>query len=123
MSTRSRVAAFLALVQFTVARGRVTAIDASAALAVPGVLAVLTHENAPRLGDVAEEIAVLQSDRVQYVGQPVAAVVAETSEVARDAAGRVEVRYDAQRPDVELRTDRDDLYPPGELMGGFATDW
>ncbi len=115
-------AVFLALVQSTVARGRVTAIDASAALAVPGVLAVLTHENAPRLGDVAEEIAVLQSDRVQYVGQPVAAVVAETSEVARDAAGRVEVRYDAQRPDVDLRTDRDDLYPPGQLMGGFETD-
>ncbi|MEI4270510.1 xanthine dehydrogenase family protein molybdopterin-binding subunit [Klenkia sp. LSe6-5] len=114
--------AFLAVVQSTVARGRVTAIDASAAEAVPGVVAVLTHQNAPRLGDVAEEIAVLQSDRVQYVGEPVALVVAETSEVARDAAGRVLVDYDAQPADVRLAADRDDLYAPEQLMAGFATD-
>jgi len=115
-------AVFVALVQSTAARGRVTAVDTAAAEALPGVLAVLTHENAPRLGDVAEEIAVLQSDRVQYVGQPVAAVVAETSEVARDAAGRVSVGYDAQPPDVRLAVDRDDLYPPEKLMAGFETD-
>ncbi|MFC7571080.1 xanthine dehydrogenase family protein molybdopterin-binding subunit [Klenkia terrae] len=113
---------FVALVQSTVAKGRITSIDVSAAQAVPGVLAVLTHEDAPRLGDVAEELLVLQSDRVQYAGQPVAVVVAETSEVARDAVGRVVVRYDAQRPDVDLRADRDDLYPPEKLMGGFETD-
>ncbi|GAA4312121.1 xanthine dehydrogenase family protein molybdopterin-binding subunit [Klenkia terrae] len=115
-------AVFVALVQSTVAKGRITSIDVSAAQAVPGVLAVLTHEDAPRLGDVAEELLVLQSDRVQYAGQPVAVVVAETSEVARDAVGRVVVRYDAQRPDVDLRADRDDLYPPEKLMGGFETD-
>jgi xanthine dehydrogenase YagR molybdenum-binding subunit len=115
-------AVFVALVQSTVAKGRITSIDVSAAQAVPGVLAVLTHEDAPRLGDVAEELLVLQSDRVQYAGQPVAVVVAETSEVARDAVGRVAVRYDAQRPDVDLRADRDDLYPPEKLMGGFETD-
>ncbi len=75
------------------------------------MLAVLTHENAPRLGDVADEIVVLQSDRVQYVGEPVAAVVAESSEVARDAAAR-SWSPTTPGPDVELRTDRDDLYPP-----------
>lgn len=112
----------VALVQSTVARGRITSIDVSAAEAMTGVLAVLTHENAPRLGDVAEEIFVLQSDRVQYVGEPVAAVVAESSEVARDAIGRVVVSYDAQAPDVRLAADRADLYPPEQLMAGFATD-
>ncbi|SDN48924.1 xanthine dehydrogenase YagR molybdenum-binding subunit [Klenkia soli] len=115
-------AVFVALVQSTAAKGRITSIDTSAAQALTGVLAVLTHENAPRLGDVADEVVVLQSDRVQYVGEPVAAVVAETSEVARDAAARVVVTYDAQTPDVELRTDRDDLYAPEQLMAGFETD-
>ncbi|SCX37719.1 xanthine dehydrogenase YagR molybdenum-binding subunit [Klenkia marina] len=115
-------AVFVALVQSTVARGRITAIDSAAATAVPGVLAVLTHEDAPRLGDVVEELRVLQGPQVQYVGEPVAAVVAETSEVARDAAARVQVTYESGAPDVVLTADRTDLYAPEQLMAGFETD-
>jgi xanthine dehydrogenase YagR molybdenum-binding subunit len=115
-------AVFVAIVQSPVARGRVTAVDGSAAEAVSGVLAVLTHENAPRLGDVVEELRVLQSDVVQYAGEPVAVVVAETSEVARDAVGLVRVEYESTDPDVVLSADRDDLYAPEKLMAGFETD-
>ena len=115
-------AVFVALVQSTVASGRVTGLDTAAATALPGVLAVLTHEDAPRLGDVAEEIRVLQSPTVQYVGEPVAVVVAESSEVARDAIGRVVVSYESRPADVELSVERDDLYPPEQLMAGFETD-
>ncbi len=114
--------AFVVIVGSTVATGAVTAIDTAAARALPGVLAVLTHENAPRLGEVADELRVLQSPAVQYAGEPVAAVVAETSEVARDAAARVVVGYQQQAPDVLLSPERDDLYPPGQLMAGYATD-
>ncbi len=106
-------------VQSTIARGRVVSIDASAARALPGVIAVLWHENAPRLAPLDDaELAVFQSDAVAYRGQFVAAVVAETSEVARQAADLIAVRYEEQPHDVELRADRADLYKP-EIVGPF----
>src|SRR6202030_248621 len=49
---------------------------------------------------------------VAYRGQIIAAVVAETLETAREAARLVEVRYEEQPHDVELRADRGDLYEP-----------
>jgi len=110
-------------VQSTIARGRVVSIDASAARALPGVIAVLSHENAPRLAPVDDaELAVFQSDAVAYHGQFVAAVVAETSEIARQAACLVVVRYQEQPHDVELRADRSDLYTPPQLIAGIQTD-
>src|SRR5258708_33528902 len=66
-------------VQSTIAKGRVVSIDASAARALPGVIAVLSHENAPRLAPLDDaDLAVFQADAVAYHGQFVAAVVAET---------------------------------------------
>jgi xanthine dehydrogenase YagR molybdenum-binding subunit len=118
-------------VQSTIAKGRIVAIDATAARAVPGVVTVLSHENAPRLGPVpapwpgiapAADLAVLQSPSVAYYGQIAAAVVAETLEVARYAASLIDIRYQEQQHDVELRADRRDLYRPGTLIAGFATD-
>ena len=103
----------VALVQSTIARGRIVSVDARAALALPGVLAVLWHENAPRLGPQDDQdLAVFQSDEVAYRGQIVAAVVAETLETAREAARLVTVGYEEQPHDVELRADRGDLYKP-----------
>jgi xanthine dehydrogenase YagR molybdenum-binding subunit len=115
--------AFLAVVQSTVNRGRITRLDPAAAEAMHGVLTVLTPANAPRLADETDpRVSVLQSLDVHYQGQVVAAVVAETSEIAKDAAGRVLVEYAAGEPDVHLSVDRDDLYAPEKLMAGFATD-
>src|SRR5260370_5914230 len=63
-------------VQGTIARGRVSSIDASAARALPGVIAVLSHENAPRLAPADDAgLAVFQSDAVAYRWQFVAARV------------------------------------------------
>jgi xanthine dehydrogenase YagR molybdenum-binding subunit len=106
-----------------IARGRVTRIDASAAVALPGVLAVLTHQNAPRLADTSDrEYAVLQDGDVAFRGQYVAAVVAETLETARYAASLVRVSYDEEPHDVELRPDRDDLYAPRQVNANYPTD-
>jgi len=100
-------------VQSTIAKGRVVSIDASAARALPGVIAMLSHENAPRIAPLDDQdLAVFQSDAVAYRGQFVAAVVAETLETARQAASMVAVRYEDQPHDVELRADRSDLYKP-----------
>src|SRR5258708_1486752 len=110
-------------VQSTIAKGRVASIDAHAARALPGVLAVLSHENAPRLAPLdTPYLAVFQSDAVAYRGQFVAAVVAETLEIARHAASLVTVHYEEQPHDVELRADRGDLYKPGVVGPGFETD-
>ncbi|MFW3172431.1 xanthine dehydrogenase family protein molybdopterin-binding subunit [Geodermatophilus sp. CPCC 206100] len=115
--------AHVALVQSTVNRGRITRLDPTRAEALPGVLAVITPANAPRLsGDLASDLPVLQSLDVHYQGQVVAAVVAETSEVARAAVGEVLVEYAAEPPDVRLSARRPDLYAPAHVMGGQATD-
>ncbi len=119
-------------VQSTIARGRVVSIDTSAAQALPGVVTVLSHENAPRLApldngrplgrSISQYLAVFQSDAVAYRGQVVAAVVAETLEMARQAASLVAVHYEEQPHDVELRADRSDLYKPEKINPDYETD-
>ena len=70
---------YLFAVRSEVARGRIVSIDASRAEDVPGVVIVVTHENAPRMADTSDqEFATLQSGRVDYRGQYVGAVIAET---------------------------------------------
>jgi xanthine dehydrogenase YagR molybdenum-binding subunit len=113
---------YLHPVQATIARGRVVAID-TGGVAFPGVVAILTHENAPRLAsDENRELWVLQSDEVHYRGQFVAAVIAETPEIAREAAGQVRVEYEQQAHDAELRPDRPDLVRPDKVNPSFDTD-
>src|SRR5215831_18990135 len=110
-------------VQSTIAKGRIVSIDASAARALPGVIAVLSHENAPQLAPLDDaELAVFQSDAVAYHGQFVAAVVAGTSETARQAASLVAVRYEEQPHDVELRADHSNLYTPPQLIPGLQVE-
>src|ERR1700739_1639971 len=67
---------YLYPVQSDVARGRVTRIDASAAETLPGLVPVLTHDNAPRLSDTSDsELAVLQAGDVTFRGQYVGATL------------------------------------------------
>jgi xanthine dehydrogenase YagR molybdenum-binding subunit len=110
-------------VQATIARGRVTAMDTAAAEALAGVLAVLTVSNAERLASTEDaELAVLQSDEVGFRGQLIGVVVAETSELARQAADLVRVSYDERPHDSVLSVDRDDLYAPEQVNAGYETD-
>jgi xanthine dehydrogenase YagR molybdenum-binding subunit len=105
--------AYAALVLSTVARGTIARIDAAEAKGMAGVLGVLTHENARRTERVPDgEMAVLQAPRVHYRGQIVAAVVADSLELARAAAEAVRVEYDAEDHDVVLRADDERIYTP-----------
>jgi len=72
--------------------GNIRAVDAERALAMPGVIAVLTAGDLSLTEEGPD--APLARDRVFHVGQPVAAVVAETAQAAEDAAEAVEVTYD-----------------------------
>jgi xanthine dehydrogenase YagR molybdenum-binding subunit len=114
--------AYAAPVTSTVARGAVRSVDAAAALALPGVLAVLWHANAPRLAVTEGELAVLQSDRVAYRGQIVGAVVADSLETARQAERLVDVEYDEQPHDVVLRGDHPGRYRPPYVLPRQQTD-
>ncbi|HEY9473343.1 MAG TPA: xanthine dehydrogenase family protein molybdopterin-binding subunit, partial [Mycobacteriales bacterium] len=101
--------AYLYPVQSTVVTGRITGMDTTGAVAEPGVLAVLTHDNAARLESTDNgELAILQCDQISFRGQIVGGVVAETSEIARHAAGLVRVDYQQRAHDVMLRPDRQD---------------
>lgn len=114
--------AYAWIVQSTIATGTVRAIDPSAALALPGVLAVLTRENAPELASAQGELAVLQSPEVSYRGQIVAAAIADSLETARHAGQLVRVDYEVGEHDVELRTDHPGLYRPDKVNPSFPTD-
>jgi xanthine dehydrogenase YagR molybdenum-binding subunit len=101
----------------------VRAVDASAAVALPGALAVLWHENAPPVASRDDpELAVLQTADVAYRGQVVAVAVADSLEVARDAAGLTRVDYDAEPHDVELHAEHPKLYKPDKVNPAFDTD-
>jgi xanthine dehydrogenase YagR molybdenum-binding subunit len=103
-----------------VARGRVTGVDTGPALALPGVLAVLTHENAPRLADPEDPtLALLQSPHVPHRGWFVGLVVGETLEAARAGAAAVRVAYETQDHDVTLTADDPRAYVPDSANGGF----
>jgi xanthine dehydrogenase YagR molybdenum-binding subunit len=110
-------------IQATIARGTIRSIDASAAVEMDGVVAVLTHENAPRLASADDqELWILQNDEVAFRGQLIGAVIAESSEVAREAAASVLVSYNQQPYDVVLRADHPDLYAPEKVNPSFPTD-
>ncbi len=104
------------LLQSTIARGRVVAMDTAAAEKAPGVLGILRRENtAPPLqpppaemrgqGRPGEHRAPLADNLVHWAGQPLGVVVAETLEQAQHAAALVRVTYDAELPVVEMQSD------------------
>ncbi|HEY6032169.1 MAG TPA: molybdopterin cofactor-binding domain-containing protein, partial [Gaiellaceae bacterium] len=105
--------AYAALVQSRMPRGRIVHVHGSRALELQGVLAVISHENAPRLNETElGELFIFQQPQVAYYGQIVAAVVAETLETAREAAALVEVEIEPAEHDVTLRVDHPGLYKP-----------
>lgn len=90
-----------------IARGRIAAIDLDGAKAAPGVLAVITAGNAPRINEggfyKARPLAGLD---VQHYHQAVALVVAETFEQARAAAALIRVEYQRTQGAYDLDTAR-----------------
>jgi xanthine dehydrogenase YagR molybdenum-binding subunit len=114
---------YCALVQATIARGATTGFDVEVAEALDGVVAVLTPDTAERLASTEDaELAALQSADVAFRGQVVALVIAESDEVAREAADLVEVRYRVDEHDVTLSPDRDDLYTPDTVNPSYPAD-
>jgi len=117
--------AYAALALSTVPAGRIRLLECGAALAAPGVIAVVTHLNAPRLkppgtmatgGEFAEHFFPLQDPEIFFWGQYIAVVVADTLERAEEAAGRVRAEYDAAPFEVDMERNPAEVYEPATAM-------
>ncbi|EOI3444641.1 aldehyde oxidoreductase molybdenum-binding subunit PaoC [Cronobacter turicensis] len=120
-------AAYGHVVGSAIAKGRIVAMDIQAAQQAPGVLAVVTAENAavPGKGDM-NAATLLGGPEIEHYHQAIALVVAETFEQARAAAGLITVeyeeapgRYDLAKEKPSVTTPPDDT--PDKFVGDFAS--
>jgi len=110
------------IVQSRISSGRIARIDDSRARAEPGVIAVLTHQNALRVpaGKSADPpaervLSVLQDDRVNYNGQPVAVVVAATLEEAKRGAEVLVIDYQQEAPLLDFARGKSGAFAPKSI--------
>ena len=114
------------LVMSTIPSGRVLHIDDSAAREVPGVLLVMTHENALRLPQktrdgklqppIGRRLTLLQEDEVYYNNQPIAVVVADTFERAREAGARLRIDYERKPAVLDFEQAKQFVHPPEKVL-------
>ena len=116
------------IVMSTIASGRIRSIDTEAARKAPGVLAVVTHQNAPRLNFperpktnddyvapvFGRSFPVLQDNTIYFNSQPIAVVVAENLEQAEHAATLVRVVYDESKHVTSVEDEMARAFPPQE---------
>ena len=118
------------VVSGAIAHGEISAIDAAAALAVDGVLHVMTHENRPPLPRFdrsyrdddtpsGSPFRALYDEKIIYSGQPVALVLATSFEAARHGAALVKVSYKATSHQTDLDAVQADAYHPRQGKDGF----
>ena len=109
------------LVTSTEPHARILSIDDSAALALPGVMAVMTgRDKNSRMGLFLKDRTLLATDHVLYVGQPVAVVVADSREMAQSAARKVVVEYENLRAATDVMAS---LGPDAPLVHPDMTDY
>jgi CO/xanthine dehydrogenase Mo-binding subunit len=110
------------------AHARIGEIDISEAVAMPGVHAVLSHDDVPgakRYGLEFPDQPVLAFERVRYFGEPVALVAAEHPEQARRAAARINVELEPLEPvvDAERALEQEPIHPQRWTDGhGYRED-
>jgi xanthine dehydrogenase YagR molybdenum-binding subunit len=114
------------LVTSTIPSGRVVRIDDSAARKVPGLLLVMTPQNAMRLPKetrdgklqppIGRRLTLLQEDDVYYNNQPIAVVVADTIEHAREAAARLRIEYERKDAVLDFEQARESLHAPEKVL-------
>ena len=111
------------LVQSTITSGSIAGFDLAAVEAVPGIIAVLTPDNAPRLAGTQSTgqivaIPLLQERQVYYNGQHIAVVVADTLERAQYAASLVKVTYHEAEAGIRMEDMLTEAYVPKRFRNG-----
>lgn len=98
---------YAALKYSTIARGRILELDTTAAKAAPGVVLIMTYQNAPRLKSApmfmsspkaaaGDDLPTMQDDQIHWNGQPIALVLAETQEQADYAKSLIHATYETE---------------------------
>jgi xanthine dehydrogenase YagR molybdenum-binding subunit len=109
------------LVQSTIAAGSIAGFDLAEAQGMPGVLAIITPDNATKLANPKAGPAkgpLLQDKEILFNGQHVAVVVAETFEQANAAAAGVRVRYNTGEATTVMDAALQQAYPPKQFRNG-----
>ena len=114
----------------TIAKGKIRRINSETAEQEPGVLAVITHKNIPRMkappivdfhnigkGFALSDLPIMQNADVHWDGEPVAIVVADTLEKAEHAASLVSVDYDVDTSSVSFEGAKAKAIVPEDIMG------
>ena len=119
-------------VRATIGKGAVKMFDTKAAERSSGVIAIITTANAPRLkelnpgelrkngGMLGEQLVPLQDNKVNYYGQYIGLVIAQTYEQARTAAELVKVSYTKETPAIDLDKELPNGYKPQKMQGEEA---
>jgi xanthine dehydrogenase YagR molybdenum-binding subunit len=118
------------VVSSDIAKGKILAIDQSAARQVPGVVEIVSHANRPHLPwldrNYTDQVSVpgspfraLYDDSIAFSAQPVALVVAESLEAARDAAALVRVKYQGEAHNTDLHAALPEKFEPRKKRMGF----
>ena len=120
-----------AIVHSTIANGRTVSIDTRTAEKAPGVLAIFTHRNMPRMNPMpkpwshlhphGQGYLPLQDDKIHYAGQPIALVVATTRDQAMHAVTLVAVEYQAERAVIFCREAAKDAVDPPQFLWPVAS--
>src|ERR1700739_1674735 len=119
------------IVQSTIANGRTASIDTRAAEKAPGVLAVFTHGNLPRMNPTpkpwsplhphGQSSLPLQDDQILYADQPVALVVAATRDQAAYAGTLIRIQYESSAPAVFGRQAAKEAVQPPQFLWPVAS--
>ena len=123
-----------------IARGRITAIDERTARSIPGVCEILTYKNVGKKvkagkpmmdhGYMAQAVQPLESERIHFADQVIAVVVADTAEIAEQAAEALQFLFDAEAPAISFDSPSAEVVKPkslgetnlksGDVEAGFA---
>lgn len=120
--------AYAGLAVSAVGRGKIVELDVSEAEAAPGVIMVITHLNAPQLEDpplfepggsgaAGSNANILNTDQIFWSGQPIAVIVADTSDRAEHAAGLVKASYSLEHAQLSFSSGIDAAKTPKSVMG------
>jgi xanthine dehydrogenase YagR molybdenum-binding subunit len=124
-------AAHAAIAHSTIANGRTVSIDTATAEKAPGVLAVFTHRNMPRMNPTpkpwshlhphGQGYLPLQDDKIHHAGQPIALVVATTRDQATHAGTLISAEYEAEPPVVFSRQMAKEAVDPPQFLWPVAS--
>ena len=118
------------VVSSAIAKGSIVSIDTSAARAILGVVEIITHENRPHIAwfdrSYQDEVAppgspfrALYDDKIHFSAQPIALVVAESFEAARDAAALVDVTYKTEAHNTDFDVALGEKFMPNKKRSTY----